>query len=745
MASDDYARSLAEAAGIWGLEPGYWDIWGQWHETSPEIQGGVLAAMGVACATATELEAAVAARELAQCSEVAPPSLVIAASSQPAAVPLCVPEEMRGASAAVEIRWESGRFEQQSHELSGLESGGERQAAGGRRFVRRLLPLPALPLGYHEIEIRVASLPPASTRVIVCPDRAWLPESLARGDRRTGLAVSLYGVRSARTWGCGDFTALQGVVDWVAGRIGASYVALNPLCAIHNRAPYNTSPYLPDNAFYRNFIYLDVERVEEFAECAAARRLLDRPEVRAEIAALNAAELVDYDRVAALKLRFLRLLFRWFYQRELPRRSPRAVEFLRWVEAEGELLDRFALHGAIDEWLHRRDPEVWTWHQWPDELRDPSSAASRRFAASHKRSVLFRKWLQWEIDRQLAGAYRHARARGMEIGLFHDLPLAIDRCGAQCWAHREFYVAGCRVGAPPDDFSPKGQDWSFPPPGRDAHRRDGYRFFAESIRRAARHGGALRIDHVMRFFRLWWVADGMATSEGVYVKDYHEDLLRILALESVRQRVMIVGEDLGTVEPEVRLLLRRFGILGCSVFYFEKDGSGAVRPPEDYPPQALVSATTHDLPTIAGFWLGRDIDARRDAGLLPDDETWERMHAGRRAEKQRMLDALFARGLLPPEFPRREADFPELTGELHNAVTGFLASTPCLLMTLNQEDLTKEVDQQNLPGSVHQYPNWRRKMTFSVEDLDSSPAALDFALMLRRWLEQTGRRNVAPA
>ncbi len=279
--------------------------------------------------------------------------------------------------------------------------------------------------------------------------------------------------------------------------------------------------------------------------------------------------------------------------------------------------------------------------------------------------------------RPIAAAQQHARDKGLSIGLYHDLALATDRFGSDLWAHRSFFAAGCRVGSPPDDFSPKGQDWGFPPPNRRRHREAGYRLFAESIRKNCRHGGALRIDHVMRLFRLYWIPDGVDATQGAYVRDHWDDLVRILALESVRNRVVVIGEDLGTVEPEVRETLARFGILSYRLLYFEKDRERRVfASSADYPRQALVSSTTHDLPTLAGFWMHEDIEQRRRAGVLPDEAGYRAQLAARAAEKQKMLDVLLAEGLLPPGFPRNAADIPELTGELHNAVIGFLASTP---------------------------------------------------------------------
>jgi 4-alpha-glucanotransferase len=296
----------------------------------------------------------------------------------------------------------------------------------------------------------------------------------------------------------------------------------------------------------------------------------------------------------------------------------------------------------------------------------------------------------------------------MRIGLYHDLALATDRFGADLWLNRPFFVVGCRVGAPPDDFSPNGQDWAFPPPDRVVHRETGYQLFAQSIRNNARHGGALRIDHVMRFFRLYWIADGMPAADGAYVRDYAEELLGILALESVRNQFVVVGEDLGTVTGEVRHALAEAGLLGYRVLWFEKHLDGSFCRPEEYPAQAAASTSTHDLPTLAGFASGRDIESRRAAGLI-DDGAYREQLAARQEENYRLSAVL------------RDSGFPD-------DPIGFLLSTPCKLAVINQEDLTGETEQQNLPGSTWQYPNWRRKMKVAVEDL--GPFAGRFAAAL---------------
>lgn len=739
---DDVIRRAVAACGV---EREFWDIFGHHHVASPAALEAVLASLGLPAGDPEALARDLEERQWAEWAQVLPDTLVLNQAAQPCALPLSVPRDRARENVTVTFHWEDSSTTRQEVALGPLAEGGALELRG-RAFVRKLLPLaPGAPLGYHCVTVESPdSALRGQTRLILHPGRCYQPEGLAtdeRGKRRLGgLAVSLYGLRSARNWGCGDTTDLLDLVNWAADEHLGDFVALNPLHSIPNRQPYNTSPYLPNGTFARNPLYIDVEAVAEWPHCPAAHTLRASGAVEQEIAELRSARYVEYERVCQLKLRFLRLLFATFQERELRAGTERARDFRRFVEREGDLLRRYALYCALDEHHHARDPDVWLWTDWPAEHQDPHSPAVAMFEREHAATaVRFHQWLQWLLDGQLAAAQRRAGERGMAIGLYHDLALATDRFGSDLWAHRDFYASGCRVGAPPDDFSPKGQDWSFPPPNTRRHREDGYCLFAESIRRNCRHGGALRIDHVMRFFRLYWIPDGLDATRGVYVRDRAEELLGVLALESVRQRVAIIGEDLGTVEPAVRDALARFGILSYRLLYFERHQDRSHKLPAEYPRQALVSASTHDLPTLAGFWEHKDIEARRDAGLLPDEASYRRMRADRDAEKQRLLDALHRSGALPAGYGRRAAAIAEFDGDLHSAVVQFLVSCPSALMVLNQEDLFKDPEQQNLPGSTEQYPNWRHKMRFALEELRTDPFALGCTAMFRHHLRQSGR------
>ena len=698
----NYPELLARAAQAYGIELRYTDTWGREHDASPEVLRALLASLGFSAGSAEEIERGLAARETARWRQPIDPTLVIREDLDHLRVH--IPASRDGASMKVEIEWENGEL--QHHwfwmaELPTLESA----TVEGIEWLAKRVPLPGLRLGYHHVRMLWVHEPQLETfaeaRLTVCPRHA--KPATQRG---AGLAVSLYGVRSSRNWGCGDFTDLEALIDAFAPA-GAAFIALNPLHAIANRQPYNTSPYLPQCAFFRNFIYLAVERIGDAHLDDATRR---------EIEALRASEFVEYERVARVKLTALWCVFEQF----LAGRGPAHLEqdqFQAYIASQGQLLRDYATFCALDEEMHRRNPDVWLWTDWPEEYRNPRSAATGEFAEKHGDRILFFKFLQWQIQSQAAAAHARALAAGMSIGLYHDLALATDQYGADLWALRPFFATGSRVGAPPDELAPSGQDWGFPPPHREAHRQNGYQLFAQSIRNAAACGGALRIDHVMRFLRLYTIPQGFATSQGTYVQDHAKDLLGILALESVRGNFIVIGEDLGTVTGEARAALAESGVLSYRVLWFERDGAGNFRPPDSYPERALVCSTTHDLPTLAGFAAARDLEARRTSGLA-DEAEYQRQKAHRDGEVWRLEEALRAAGFAGDPL-------------------GFLLSTPCVLAVINQEDLSGETEQQNLPGSTWQYPNWRRKLRVTVEDI--APLAQRFAAAVTRSRRRTGQ------
>ena len=693
--------ALARAVELFGIELAYTDTWGNRHPASEDAIRRVLGALAVPLETPEETERFLDHHIAQQWAHPLDSTIVVLENA--GAIPLRIPEDHSGVSVKLEIEWENGELQHYWYWLPELPVLEEAEVHG-IRYLRKRLPLPGgLRLGYHNLRVFWMKEPELEVfgraRFIVCPDHALRFEG-----RAAGVAVSLYGLKSARNWGCGDFTDLSAAVTAFA-HAGAAFVALNPLHAIANRQPYNTSPYLPQSSSFRNFLYLDVERVPGF---------VPESEYAEEAQALRETEFVEYERVAALKLRAAAHAFARFLEAaQAPAEAHRAFETYR--HSEGEELHQYAVYCALDEEMRRRNSNVWLWTQWPSEFQDPESPEVVGFAQQFSTRVLFYKFLQWQVDVQLGEAQAASQAAHMKIGLYHDLALATDRFGEDLWSNRRFYIAHSRVGAPPDELGPGGQDWGFPPPNKEAHRADGYQHFARSIRMNARHGGALRIDHVMRFFRLFWIPEGLTARDGLYVRDYVDNLLGILALESVRQGFYVVGEDLGTVAPEVRERLASAGILGYRLLWFERNLDGTFRGPHEYPARAAVSTSTHDLATLAGFFAGRDIEARLAAELV-DQAGYDEQLAARKSEIERLNEALAGAG------------FP-------GDGLSFILATPSTFAIVNQEDLTGEEYQQNLPASTWQYPNWRRKMKVAVENL--SP----LVEKLKGMIERSGRNQ----
>jgi 4-alpha-glucanotransferase len=726
-------ESHLKAADASGVSRDYWDVFHRRHEISIPARRKILEALGWPVDDLETMERHRMQRFESAYARPLPKTLVV--SVREIVMPITLDTRAAG-----RIRWslhlEQGETRSGEFDTPYLPVLHQVQMHD-RTWTTYAIHFPSqVPLGYHRFTAALDAQLLGETHLVICPDQAYLPEWIENGGRTAGFSVSLYGLRSDRNWGCGDFTDLRTLIDWARHDVGFSFIGLNPLHAIHNRTPYNTSPYLPNSIYYKNWIYIDVERVPEFAQSRCVQSLVRSAKLQKTLAELRDADFVQYEKVASLKKSYLRLLYREF-RRNRALQPERARAFDDYCRQEGDLLDSFALYCALDEVLHKRDRNVWTWQQWPAEYQDRRSPGCAQFAREYARTIEFHKYLQFELQQQLDAASRYAKEIGMPIGLYHDLAVATDNCGSDLWAHRNFYVQGCRVGAPPDEFSPYGQDWAFPPPNTQAHREDGYRLFRESIRKIVRSGGALRLDHVMRLFRLFWIPEGFSALEGTYVYDYVTDLLHILSLESVRSSNIVIGEDLGTVTDEMRATLAQFRILSYRLFWFEKRSDGAFKRSYEYPRQALVASSTHDLPTLAGFWAGRDIEARKAAGLVDEANYWHQLE-GRVREKQNILDVLHEEGLLPAGYPRNAAHLPEVDGTLHNAVIGFIAQMPSMILLLSSEDFTKEEDQQNLPGSTSEYPNWQHKMKAKLEDL-RSPRWQPFTAMFRHQLERTGR------
>jgi (1->4)-alpha-D-glucan 1-alpha-D-glucosylmutase len=709
------ASPLRELAGRHGIALGYFDIWGREHRASDAALAAILAAMGVRARTDAEAEAELRAEEVRRWRRLLPAAVVARVDRGPTRLRLNLP-------AALDVERLAWRLEEESGAVHAGEFAAgtlpaiERTTVDGVAYAARELELGAAPApGYHRLRILRGAESLGETELVIAPGACYRPLALDGDGRVWGPAVQLYAVRSERNWGIGDFTDLRTIVEQWGGR-GAGIVGVNPLHALFPHNPEHVSPYSPSSRLFLNTLYLDVEAMEDFRECEEVHTTVRSAAFQARLKALRDAELVDYAGVAEAKAETLARLYTHFRTRHLAAGSPRGRAFREFQARGGEPLRRHALFEALQERFHRDDPSVWGWPAWPDAFRDPQSAAVAEFAAAHAERVEFYEYLQWQADLQLERIGRRAAELGLGVGLYVDLAVSIDRGGAEAWANQALYAASASVGAPPDDFNQKGQDWGLPPFVPDRLREAAYAPFVATLRASMRHAGALRIDHAMGLMRLFWVPPETEAVGGTYVHYPFDDLLGILALESHRNRCLVIGEDLGTVPDEVRHAFAEFGVLSYRVLLFERTGSGDFKPPAEYPSHALITATTHDLPTLAGWWEGRDVELRHELALVSAEEARRALVVERARDLARLLLALEREQLLPPGVTVNPVSVPKMTPEFMRAVHAYLARSPAQVLVVQLEDVLAARDQVNLPATAgDRYPNWRRKLALALE------------------------------
>ncbi|MDG9712529.1 4-alpha-glucanotransferase [Streptomyces sp. DH10] len=652
-----------------------------------------LAALGVDASTPGAVRAALAARERELGSRLLPPTVVGWGTGPPAAL-AALPEGSR-----LLIETEQGETRASAEHL---------------------------PPGVHRLTATAPDGRTTTAHLVVAPAR--LPSTAGRSH---GLLVQLYSLLSRRSWGMGDLGDLAELAGWAGRSLGAGFVQVNPLHAAVPGAPTDPSPYRPSSRRFPDPVHL---RIEDVPECAYVedrerlRALLERSG-RLREAVLDKGALIDRDAVWELKREALQLLC------EVPLGPGRRAAYCDFLAEQGQALEDHATWYALAE-VHGPD-----WHRWPTGLRDPRSPETVRARNGLLDRVDFWSRLAWLTDTQLTAAQRAGREAGMPVGIVHDLAVGVHPGGADAWAQQDYFAAGMSVGAPPDAFNARGQDWGLPPWRPDRLAESGYAPFRELLRALFRYAGALRIDHVMGLFRLWWVPQGRPPTEGTYVRYDAEAMLAVLVLEASRAGALVIGEDLGTVEPGVREALRERGVLGTSVLWFERDweGDGRPLPPDRWRADCLATATTHDLPSTAARLTGEHVELRDSLGLLTRPLEQERAEAA--ADTAEWLALLTELGLLNgtggTDASSEEAEI--------QAVHRFLLRTPARMVGVWLPDGVGDRRPQNLPGTWDQYPNWRLPIAdaagrpVTLEDLAASPRLHALVEVLRQPPDASGR------
>lgn len=726
------ATPLDRLSDLAGLVPAYRDALGNNRQMMEGTQRALLAAMGIDASGDDAIAAAIRDFEEAPWrAPLAPVHVAPHARGTHLRVPLTLSTGNDAATLAWRLERETGAPHNGSARLSDLPLIARRRL-DGHELERRWLEIP-MPIGpgYHRLQAFSPALgglygqrDDAALPLIIVPKRCHPLASGREGARPWGIGIQLYGLRSARNWGAGDFTDLARFLE-IAARLGADTVGLNPLHALFPRTPERISPYSPSDRRFFNMLYIDVEAVPDFETCDAVKALMGSAGFRDRLAAARQSALVDHPAVIALKREALELLFQTFRERHLGAdpdgaTTERGHAFRRFQREGGQALERLGIFQALDEHF----PAHATWMDWPDPYRDCESAAVAAFAAARSDRVAFYQYLQWLAFLQLQGATEAARETGMAIGLYHDLALAADRAGAESWVNRRCIARGVSLGAPPDAWNHRGQDWGLPAYNPHALRAAAYAPFADVLRANMAHGGALRVDHVMGLERAYWIPRGADPRDGGYVRSPVADLIGILALESRRQRCAVIGEDLGTLPDGFQDRTRATGILSYRLLYFARTDRGAYLPPSRYPAQSLVAIGTHDLPTLPGFWNRRDLELRTTLGLYPSPEIADAAHAGRDRECAALIRAFKRHGLLPASFPEAPAAF---SFDIVQAAYRYIARSPARLLLLHLEDVLGEENQINLPGTVAEYPNWRQRVPLDLAALDRDPRLADLA------------------
>jgi 4-alpha-glucanotransferase len=583
----------------------------------------------------------------------------------------------------------------------------------GSWITRRRFELPLdLPTGYHELAAKTATSEADRCLLIISPPQCFEPKPIAAGRRLWGIAVQLYTLRSRDNWGIGDFDDLKLLIRWVAAH-GAGFIGLNPLHALAPADPDKSSPYSASSRHFLNVLYIAVAAVPEFDDCTAAHARLADPAIALRLKKLRARDLVDYRGVAELKFEFLELLYRDFRDRHLALGTARARDFLSFVDAGGKPLQMHARFDALDRYFRATLGVASGWLSWPEEYRNVNGRAAARFADAHREEVQFYVYLQWLAHEQLAAAQALARELGMPIGLYGDYAVGSNPSGSETWVDQQSYRMGAEIGAPPDPLALKGQGWGIPPQDPFVMQTQCLQGFVRLIRNNMRYYGALRLDHVMSLFRLWWVAAGSPPTQGAYVHYPLEQLLTVLSLESSRGACLVVGEDLGVVPDEMRRAMPEYGLYHYKVLLFEKL-AGRFRRPDEYARRALATVTTHDMPTLRSYWEGRDIELRRRLNLYPSAAVEGDVLREREHDRELLMAALEQQGLKPAA---PATAFEPFTAELAHALHLYLARSATALAALQIEDLLGMIDPVNVPGTDQEYPNWQRKVTLDIEEL----------------------------
>ena len=596
-------------------------------------------------------------------------------------------------------------------------------------------------LGYHHIDLLSERKIIGRSSLIIAPQVCYIPKSISDGHKIWGLSVQLYCLRSHRNWGIGDFTDLTNLI-FEAAKIGADFIGLNPIHALYPANPQMCSPYGPSSRSWLNYLYIDVQKVPG-ADSPDFAQWMQNNNIEKTLVELRATELVDYEGVAKVKHAALEKAFMLCKAENFKSDPTLKKAFNTFVKDGGDSLKILATFEAIQISLKNEGKEYWGWPVFPDNLQSSNMPDVEEFAKKHKDLVQFYMFLQWQATLQFEQASESAKTAAMEIGLYRDLAVGVSSGSAEIWGNQDLYCTDVSVGAPPDVLGPLGQKWGLPPMDPAQLVEQAYKPIIDLFSANMKASGALRIDHVMALLRLWWVHEDDDASEGAYVNYPLDDLLAILALESVRNKALVIGEDLGTVPDFIREKLQQNGMYSYRVFFFEQADDGGFFSPLHYPEQSMATLTTHDMPTLSGFWHCDDLSLGKELGLYRDPDVLAKLYHTRHANKQHILNTLHGHQSIGDTISC-EVQNVGMTQQLNFGMQTHMAKGMSALLSLQLEDWLQMDKPVNVPGTSNEYPNWQRKLSHNLEDIFVKPNIQQLAEQLtlkRQQASKTIRRG----
>ncbi|MGD8112783.1 4-alpha-glucanotransferase [Vibrio sp. TRT 17S01] len=704
MKHDNALKQVAEMAKI---ADSYVSAWGDEAKVEESTILHLLTSLGY---DTTNDETLLKSAEKKHKKDVIDPVLVVR-DSKPVHVPLYLGSSARESDFSWRLETEQGEV-LEGYLQSQIVSD-ERSEGGPLVFA-----LPSdLPWGYHTLTlVRKRRKSPYQMTLIVTPNACFKQPAMEQGKKMWGPSIQLYTLRTQHNWGIGDFGDLKQLVADIASR-GGDFVGLNPIHSLFPANPEGASPYSPSSRRWLNILYIDVSSVPEFALSAEAQQTVGSAEFQQRLQQARDAHWVNYTEVAALKMAVLPLLFAEFKARHLDKNTDRAKAFLDFVEVGGDSLMHQAAFDALHATLHAEDSSVWGWPVFPEQYRHFSSNAVQKFIQNNQDLVHLYMYLQWVADVQIKEAQVLAEEKGMKVGLYRDLAVGVADSGSETWADDGNLILDASIGAPPDVLGPLGQNWGLPPLNPQVLKATGYDAYIKLLQANMKHCGALRIDHVLGLLRLWWIPKGENATKGAYIYYPVEDMLAILALESHRHQCSVIGEDLGTVPDEIVEILRDAGVHSYKVFFFEtsKEDGGYISP-KHYPEQSMSALCTHDMPTLRGFWHCDDLKTGRELGLYPDEAQLEKLFSDRLESKQGILNSVAWHGYLP-DGVGRDAQYVPMDSHLAEALQEHVAGGASTLLSVQLEDWLEMDKPVNIPGTVSEYPNWRRKLSMNLDEI----------------------------